>query len=83
MEVVEAEVMPTSVPPQPQESQQPASDTSSAPLPVAYRVNRMIIKNAELGLLVADTDVAIDQVAQIAADTFGYILTARTWYQDD
>ena len=41
----------------------------------------MIIKNAELKLLVADTDVAIDLTTQIAADTFGYILSARTWYQ--
>jgi uncharacterized coiled-coil protein SlyX len=41
----------------------------------------MIIKNAELSLLVEDTSVAIDGVTQVAADTFGYILSSRTWYQ--
>ena len=64
-------------------SGQPGDDAGAAPVPVAYRVNRMIIKNAELGLLVADTDRAIDQVTQIATDSFGYILTSRTWYEDD
>jgi hypothetical protein len=60
-----------------------AARDDAAPLPVAYRVNRMIIKNAELRLQVTDTDAAIDRVTQIAADTFGYILTARSWYQAD
>ncbi len=58
------------------------ADTSS-PLPVPYRADRMIIKNAELSLRVAETDPAIDQVTQIAIDAFGYILTARTWYEND
>jgi hypothetical protein len=50
-------------------------------LPALYRVNRMIIKNAEVSLLVEDTSVAIDGVTQVAADTFGYILSSRTWYE--
>jgi len=69
--------MPT---PQPSEPERAVAD--AAPLPVAYRVDRMIIKNAEMALLVADTDRAIDQVTQIATDSFGYILTIRTWYDN-
>jgi len=65
------------------ESAPPGDDTNAAPVPVAYRVNRMIIKNAELSLQVTDTDRAIDQVTQVVADHFGYILTTRTWYEDD
>jgi hypothetical protein len=55
---------------------------SGQTVPVAHHVNRMIIKNGELSLLVADTDRAVDQVTQIATDTLGYIITAHTWYQD-
>ena len=47
-----------------------------------YRANRLIIKNAELTLLVADTDNALDLTAQIAGDTGGYILSSRVWYKD-
>jgi len=51
-------------------------------LTLPYRSDRLIIKNAELSLLVADTDNAIDRTAQIAADTGGYILSSRVWYQE-
>ncbi|MCP4591971.1 MAG: DUF4349 domain-containing protein, partial [bacterium] len=47
----------------------------------AYRPNRLIIKNAALTLLVADTDVAIDRTTQIAADYGGYIISSRAWYE--
>jgi hypothetical protein len=47
-----------------------------------YRANRMIIKNAELTLLMEDVGSGIDRVTQVAADTYGYILSSRTWYQD-
>ncbi len=43
---------------------------------------RMIIKNAEISLRVAETDVAIDRVTQIVADSGGYIVSSRIWYQD-
>jgi hypothetical protein len=43
---------------------------------------RMIIKNAELRLMVAGTDVAIDGVTQIVGDVNGYIISSRVWYQD-
>lgn len=61
---------------------QPGGDTDLPLLSSPYRADRMIIKNAEVSLLVADTGVAIDLVTQIATDSFGYILSSRTWYQD-
>jgi hypothetical protein len=54
----------------------------SPPLAAPYRVNRMIIKNAEMNLLVENTAVGIDGVTQVAIDAFGYVLSSRTWYQD-
>ena len=46
------------------------------------RPNRLIVKNAELELLVAETDVAIDLTTQIAADSAGYIISSRVWYEE-
>jgi len=42
----------------------------------------MIIKNADVRLLVADPDVAIDRTTQIVGDLGGYIISSRAWYQD-
>ena len=36
---------------------------------------RLIIKNAEVKLLVADTDIAIDRLTQVVADVGGYIIS--------
>jgi hypothetical protein len=73
--------------------QPPAADSDKAgaagegeggvPLGSPRSASRMIIKNAELRLLVENTAVAIDRVTQVAEDTFGYVLSSRTWYQDD
>ncbi len=41
----------------------------------------MIIKNAEIKLLVADTDVAIDRATQVVGDAGGYIVSSRVWSQ--
>jgi hypothetical protein len=41
----------------------------------------MIIKNAEIKLMVADTDVAIDRATQIVGDAGGYIVSSRVWSQ--
>jgi hypothetical protein len=54
----------------------------SGDLTVIERSNRMIIKNADVRLLVKDTDVAIDRATQIVADAGGYIVSSRVWYQD-
>ncbi len=47
-----------------------------------YQQNRMIIKNGEMTLLVADTDRAIDQATGVAVDSGGYIVSSKTWLQD-
>ncbi len=44
-----------------------------------YRDTRLIIKNGEMTLLVADTDRAIDQATGVAVDTGGYIVSSKTW----
>jgi Domain of unknown function (DUF4349) len=46
------------------------------------RVQRMIIKNAELELLVKDTDVALDGVTVTASEYGGYIVSSHTWYEE-
>ncbi|MBN1304549.1 MAG: DUF4349 domain-containing protein [Anaerolineales bacterium] len=51
-----------------------------APSDIKY-TERMIIKNAELNLLVEDTDIAIDRATQVVADTGGYIISSRVWYK--
>src|SRR5690348_2512473 len=55
---------------------------SSGELTVVERANRMIIKNADIRLMVKDTDVAIDRATQTIADAGGYIVSSRVWYQD-
>ena len=55
-------------------------DYTLASLP--NREVRMIVKDAELTLLVVDTDVAIDRVNQAAGDFGGYIISSRVWYED-
>lgn len=54
----------------------------SGDLTVIERSNRMIIKNADIRLMVQDTDVAIDRATQIIGDAGGYIVSSRVWYQD-
>jgi len=58
----------------------PDVDAESAPGNAAY-VNRMIIKNAEVNVLVEDSDVAIDRLTQIVGDMGGYIISSRIWYK--
>ncbi len=47
----------------------------------AQRSNRKIIKNAEIKLLVEDSDVAIDRTTQIVGDVNAYIISSRIWYK--
>ena len=60
----------------------PAGGNEIASLAVP-RSRRMIIKDADLELLVSDTDVALDSVTVIAVDYGGYIISSHTWYEDD
>jgi len=55
---------------------------ASGDLTVIERSNRMIVKNADIRLMVKDTDVAIDRATQVIADAGGYIVSSRVWYQD-
>jgi hypothetical protein len=42
----------------------------------------MIVKNGDMNLLVADTDVAIDRATGIAVDLGGYLISSKSWMQD-
>ena len=53
-------------------------DVSTSP----YQEGRMIIKNGDMKLLVADTDVAIDRTYGVAVDLGGYLLSTKSWMQD-
>jgi len=56
----------------------PTLTTSNIP-----RAERMIIKNAEMELLVADTDVALDSITLLVADYGGYIISNHTWFEGE
>jgi hypothetical protein len=47
----------------------------------AAGVDRKIIKNAEVNVLVEDSDIAIDRLTQVVGDAGGYIVSSRVWYQ--
>ncbi len=82
-EAVEAEAPeapPMEAIPEPEAVAGGASDM--ALLDFGQRTSRMIIKNAEISLLVEDTDTAIDRTTQIVDDAGGYIISSRVWYQD-
>jgi hypothetical protein len=51
-------------------------DTSSP-----AQAGHMIVKNADMRLLVEDTDTAIDRMTQVVGDLGGYIISSRVWYQ--
>ena len=54
----------------------------SGDLTVLERSNRMIVKNANIRLMVEDTNVAIDRALQVVGDAGGYIISSQVWYQD-
>ncbi|MCI0552095.1 MAG: DUF4349 domain-containing protein, partial [Anaerolineae bacterium] len=49
---------------------------------VVQNTNRKIIKNADVRLLVKDTNVAVNRSTQIITDLGGYLISSRIWYQD-
>ena len=59
---------------------QTVPDVDNAPGQAAY-VDRKIIKNAEVSVLVEDSDIAIDRLTQVVNDVGGYIVSSRIWYQ--
>ncbi len=46
------------------------------------QTSRMIIKDALIDLLVADTDVAINRITALAADQGGYLISSRAWLEN-
>jgi uncharacterized protein DUF4349 len=57
-----------------------ASAGAALPQGSGYR-NQMVVKNADIRLLVEDTDRALDGVTQAVTDAQGYVISSRTWYQ--
>jgi len=55
--------------------------TGADVLPSAQTGPRMVIKNAEVRLLVEKTDSAIDRTLQIIGDVDGYIISSKAWSQ--
>ena len=49
---------------------------------VVQNTNRKIIKNADVRLLVKDTEVAVNRSTQVISDLGGYLVSSRIWYQD-
>ncbi len=58
-----------------------APDKRSGQEAAAFASSHMIIKNADIKLLVEDTDLAIDRATQAIGDVNGYIISSRVWYQ--
>ena len=62
------------------ETYQTLPDVDKAPGQAAS-IDRKIIKNAEVSVLVEDSDIAIDRLTQVVGDVGGYIVSSRIWYQ--
>ncbi len=58
-----------------------AGQASSAARLSSAGPDRMIIKSAEVDLLVTDTDAAVDQVLGVVSDVGGYVLNMVTWQE--
>jgi hypothetical protein len=82
---------PAAQPPQPLKEGAAARDRVVAtPMPpgvnppglVPNPAARMIIKNAEMRLIVSHVDEALTRIEGLVADLGGYILNSRTWFQE-
>ncbi|MCJ7810956.1 MAG: DUF4349 domain-containing protein [Dehalococcoidia bacterium] len=75
---------PAQGPSQPAEGQAPSEAVvyrTGPEQPPVLASDRLIIKDANIKLLVENTDVAIDGVMQVVDDVGGYMLSSRIWYQ--
>jgi len=68
---------------QPQDAEQAAASGDVAMLNYQSGSVRMVIKDAEMELLVEDTDRAIDQVTQFVADYGGYLISSQSWFDGE
>lgn len=59
-----------------------AAATPQAVARLAAGRARLIVKDAQIRLLVVDTDVTIDRTTQMITDLGGYIVSSRVWYQE-
>jgi hypothetical protein len=75
---------PTMAPPMPTPA--PVSDSSAqgstSPLAYSPSGSQLVIKDAQMALLVRDTAQALDSVTALTSDEGGYIISSQTWYQD-
>lgn len=71
------------VAPPPIEAATPAGLVSISNAAAPYRSQRLIIKNGEMNLIVADTDRVVDQITDVAVEAGGYIIGSRTWLEAD
>jgi len=60
----------------------PAPPGSPAQLAFAPAGSGMVVKDAQMDLLVADTDRAIDQTTQMLSTEGGYVISSQTWQTD-
>ena len=70
------------VPDQPSDPDQHNSPGNPGQLAYEPVGNKMVIKDAEIEVLVQSTDIAIAQVNQLTADYGGYIISTQSWYTD-
>ena len=60
------------------------TDNQIGPVSPAGRAsNRLIIKNAAVGLLVDNTDTAINRSLGIVIEFGGYVINNRTWFKEE
>lgn len=77
IEAEKAAPLPTMAPMAPEsKTSLPGSDSTAR----YASVERMIIKNAEMELLVENTDVAIDRITGLVIEYDGYVISSRSWY---
>ncbi len=72
----EVALAPTSVP-------ATSGDVQNLPANAPRSSVRMIIKNGEMTLVVADTDRALEQATDIAVNSGGYVVSSKTWDNGD
>jgi hypothetical protein len=68
---------------QPQDAEQTTASGDVAMLNYQSGSLRMVIKDAEMELLVENTDRAIDQVTQLVADYGGYLISSQSWFDGE
>ena len=63
-------------------AQTPAPGQGTSPLAFSPAGSQLVIKDAELSLLVKDSAQAMDEVTALTSQEGGYIISSKTWYQD-